>query len=286
MDRFPGYQQVLSLASPTMEAHAGPELSPELARIGNDALAEMADAHPDRFPGFIASLPMNNPDAAVAEAERIIRQQGATGIQIYSNVNGHPLDEPQFLAVIEHLGRLACPVWLHPIRPPTMVDYPSEAISKYDLWWAFGWPYETSVAMARLAFAGLFDRWPNMVIIAHHVGGVLPLMEGRIEAGLDLYGWRNPPETIQFKLKEAPITALHRFHADTASFGSRSAIECGRAFFGVDRLLFATDMPFDPEEGPGFIRTTLAAVQQMDLSDDERLAILRGNAGRLLKLPS
>lgn len=284
MDRFPGYRQVLSLASPTMEAHAGPDQSPELARLGNDALAEMAAAHPDRFPGFIASLPMNNPDAAMAEAERAVHQLGATGVQIYSNINGHPLDEPQSLAVVEHLGRLGYPVWLHPIRPPTIVDYPSESLSRYDLWWAFGWPYETSVAMARLAFAGIFDRWPNLVIITHHVGGILPLMDGRIDAGLDVDAHRNPPEAVKMNLRESPLAALRRFHADTASFGSRAAIECGKAFFGVERLFFATDMPFDREEGPGFIRATLEVINQMELTDAERQAILAGNARRLLKL--
>jgi aminocarboxymuconate-semialdehyde decarboxylase len=244
----------------------------------------MAAAHPDRFPGFIASLPMNNPDAAVAEAERALRELGAAGVQIYTNVNGHPLDEPHYLAIVEHLARLQCPVWLHPIRPPTVADYPCESMSRYDLWWAFGWPCETSVAMVRLAFAGLFDRWPEMVIITHHVGGILPMMEGRIGMGLDLEGKRNPPELVKTNLKEPPLDALRRFHADTASFGSRTTLECGRSFFGASRLLFATDMPFDPEEGPGFIRATLRVLGEMDLPEGERQAILCGNARRLLKL--
>jgi aminocarboxymuconate-semialdehyde decarboxylase len=282
MDQFPGYRQVLSLASPTLEALAGPDRSPELARVGNDALMEMAAGLSDRFVGFIASLPMNNPDAATAEADRAVRQLGAAGLQLYTNVNGHPLDEPAYLAVVEHLAALGRPVWLHPIRPPSVTDYPSETVSRYDLWWAFGWPYETSVAMCRLAFAGLFDRWPDFVVITHHVGGILPMMDGRIASGLDLVGWRNPPEIVTPNLKEPPLDALRRFHADTASFGSRAAIECGRSFFGVDRLLFGTDMPFDPERGPGFIRATLEAIRQMDLSDAERRAILSGNARRVL----
>lgn len=287
MDQFPGYCQILSLASPTLEAIAAPDRSPELARIGNDALCEMAALDPDRFPGWIASLPINNPEAAMAEAERSVKQHGAVGVQFYTNVKGHPLDEPRFLEVIEHAAALECPIWLHPIRPMTTPDYPSEDVSKFDLWWAFGWPHETSAAMARLVFSGLFDRWPNLVVITHHCGGMVPMMEGRIASGLELLGTRNPPhlsDAVLTNLKERPIDAFHRFHADTASFGSRAAIECGLSFFGLDRILFATDSPFDPEQGPGYIRETLRAINEMELNDEQRAAILSGNAERLLRL--
>lgn len=287
MDQFPGYRQILSLASPTIEAIAEPDESPELARIGNDALCRMAAGHPDRFPGWIASLPLNNPDAAMAEIDRSVKQLGAVGVQVYTNVGGHPLDEPQYLQVIEHAAGTGCAVWLHPIRLMTAADYSSERHSKFDLWWALGWPHESSIAMGRLVFAGLFDRWPDLTVITHHCGGTIPLMEGRLKSGLKLLGTRNPPhlaEAVKTSLKERPVDAFRRFHADTASFGSRAAIECGMSFFGVDRMLFATDSPFDPEQGPGYIRETLRAIGEMDLTDSQRTAILSGNAERLLRL--
>lgn len=287
MDQFPGYCQILSLASPTIETVASPVDSPKLARIGNDALCALAAAHPDRFPGWIASLPMNAPDAAMAEIDRAVGELGAVGVQVYSNVRGRPLDEPEYLQVLEHAAAMNCPIWLHPIRPMTHADYASEQVSKFDLWWAFGWPYESSVAMGRLVFAGLFDRWPDLVVITHHCGGMIPMMEGRIESGLQLLGTRNPPgfaDAVRTDLREPPIDAFRRFYADTASFGSVAAIECGRQFFGTDRLLFASDSPFDPEQGPGYIRDTLAAIRKLDLTDAEREAILAGNARRLFKL--
>lgn len=287
IDEFPGYCQILSLASPTVETIADPGQSPELARIGNDALAEMAARNFDRFPGWIASLPMNNPDAAIEETNRIINERGAVGVQIYTNVNGRPLDEPQFLQVIEHAASIDCPIWLHPIRPISVADYSCEEVSKFDLWWALGWPYETSLAMSRLVFAGVFDRWPDLKVIAHHCGGMIPMMEGRIESGLQLLGTRNPPHlanAADTDLQEPPIDAFRRFYSDTASFGSKAAIECGRSFFGNDRMLFATDSPFDPQQGPGYIRSTLVAIDQMDLTAEQRMAILSGNAKRLLKL--
>ncbi len=94
MDAYPGYVQVISLAAPPLEAVAPPDRSPELARVANDAMAELVDRFPDRFVGFVASLPMNHPEAAVQEAERAVRQLGATGIQVFTNVNGEPLDQP------------------------------------------------------------------------------------------------------------------------------------------------------------------------------------------------
>ena len=289
MDQFPGYCQILSLASPTIESIADPDESPDLARIGNDSLCAMAANHPDRFLGWIASLPMNNPEAAMAEIERTVQQLGAVGVQFYTNVQRHPLDEPQYLRVIEHAAAIGCPIWLHPIRLMTSADYPVEDVSKFDLWWALGWPYETSVAMARLVFAGLLDRWPELVVITHHCGGMIPMMEGRIESGLQLLGTRNPPDlshAVKTALKERPIDAFRRFHADTASFGSRAAIECGMSFFGLERMLFATDSPFDPEQGPGYIRETLRAIREMELTDAQRDAILSGNAKRLMGMES
>lgn len=289
MDEFPGYTQILSLASPTVEAIAEPSESPQLTRIGNDSLCEMAAAHPERFIGWIASLPMNNPDAACAEIDRVTTKLGAVGVQVYTNVRGSPIDRPETLVILEHAASRGVPIWLHPIRPMSVADYAEEDVSKFDLWWAFGWPHETSLAMGRLVFSGFFDRWPDAVVITHHCGGTIPMMEGRIASGLQLLGTRNPPhlaEAVHTELQESPIGAFRRFHADTASFGSSAAIECGRAFFGTDRMLFATDSPFDPEQGPGYIRETLRAISELELTSEERTAILSGNAERLFGLES
>ena len=287
MEQFPGYRQVPCLSSPPIEFLAGPEEAPELARIANDSLASLVAEHGEHFPGFVASLPMNNPDAALTEAERAIADLGASGVQVFSNVNGRPLDEPCFLPLFEMMANLDLPVWLHPARGMTFADYRAEEVSKFELWWALGWPYETSVAMARLVFAGVFDRSPRLKIIAHHVGGMIPMMEGRLGPGLDLLGTRTPPEqaeAVKTNLSERPLDALRRFYADTASFGSRPAIECGISFFGDSNVLFGSDMPFDPERGPGYIRETLRAIGEIQLSRQAREDILAGNARRILRL--
>src|SRR5439155_9836451 len=126
MDRYEGYAQVLTLASPPIEALAGPDATPELARLANDGMAELVAKHPDRFPGFVASLPMNNPDAALTEIDRAIDTLGATGVQIFSNVNGLPLDAPQFRSIFDPMASRRLPIWLHPARPASFADYPGE----------------------------------------------------------------------------------------------------------------------------------------------------------------
>lgn len=287
MDEFPGYRQIVSLPGPPVEVLAL-EHAAGLCQIANDALAGEVEASGGRLCGFAAALPMNDPAKACAEARRAVGNLGAVAAQVYTSVGGKPLDDPQFEPVFQTLGELDCPVLLHPTRSILMPDYPSESISKFDLWWAIGWPYETTLAMARLAMSGLFERLPTIKVIAHHVGGYLPMLSGRLGPGMELLGTRNPPgaENLpQPQLAEPPAEACRRFYADTASFGSRGAIECGLEFFGAERLLFATDMPFDPQQGPCYIRSTLAAIDNMNLTESHRAAILAGNARRLFKLP-
>jgi aminocarboxymuconate-semialdehyde decarboxylase len=266
---------------------AGSERSPELARLANDEMAALVARHPERFPGFVASLPMNNPDAALGEIDRAIDQLGATGVQVFSNVNGRPLDLPEHLQIFERLAQRRLPVWIHPTRADRVPDYPHEPRSKYDLWWAFGWPYETSLAMGRLVFSGIFDRHPDLVVITHHLGAMVPFCEGRIGGGLDQLGSRSddPDDAAALKrLKKRPIDYFRMFYGDTALFGAWHGMESGLAFFGADHVLFGTDMPFDPEKGPGFIRDTIGAMERMRASAEDKANIYAGNARRLLRL--
>ena len=287
MDLFGDYVQVLSLAAPPLEALAPPGQTPELATVANDAMAEIVARHPDRFPGFIASVPMNNPEATVREIDRAVGELGAAGIQIFTNVNGRPLDEPDFLPIFQRMAETGRPIWLHPTRTGAFADYATEQTSKFELWWTFGWPYETSVAMARLVFTGYFDRWPDLQIITHHMGGMIPYFAGRIGPGLDQLGVRTDDEdlTVYLKrLKKRPYDYFKMFFADTALFGARHAMECGLKFFGVDQVVFASDFPFDPEKGTFNIRETIKDIDGLPISAAERRQIYEGNARRLLRL--
>jgi len=287
MDAFDGYQQILSIATPPIEALASPSDAVDLARRANDGMAELVTKHRDRFPGFIAALPMNNPEAAVTENVRAVKELGARGIQIFTNVRGKPIVAPEFLPIFETMAGFDLPIWLHPYRGADSPDYKTEDRSLYEIWWTFGWPYETSVAMARMVFEGLFDRFPNLKIITHHMGAMAPFFEGRLGPGMDQLGARTSDEdyTVVLKrLKKRPLDYFRMFYADTALFGAYDATVCGLSFFGVDKVLFASDSPFDPEKGPMYIRETIKIIDRLPISTADRERIYSGNAIRLLKI--
>jgi predicted TIM-barrel fold metal-dependent hydrolase len=288
MKRFPGYKQVLTLSMPPVEFLAGPEESPALARVANDSMAEIVAQHPHHFPAFVASLPMNNVPAALDEMERAIGALGAKGVQIFTNVNGRPLDEPEFFPIFERMAtKHDLPVWVHPARTAKFADYPGEAKSKYEIWWAFGWPYETTAFMARLVFSKVLERLPKLRIITHHLGAMAPFFDKRIRYGYDQFGSRTADEDYGALLKSMakhPVEYFRMFHGDTAVNGSTAAIRCGLDFFGSKRVLFGTDCPFDPQGGPLFIRESIKAIDSLRLPRNDRDGIYFGNALRMLRL--
>ncbi len=287
MDEFGEYRQVISLASPPLESFADAKTSAHLAIIANDGMAELVDRYPQRFPAFVASLPMNDADAAAKELKRAAGL-GACGVQMYSNAAGKPLDAPEFQPLFDELAKRDLGIWLHPARGGDFPDYRTEDKSKYEIWWTFGWPYETSVAMARLVFSGLFDRHPNLKIITHHMGAMIPYFEGRVGYGWDQLGRRSSDGDyagLLQSMKKRPIDYFRMFYADTALFGALAATQCGLAFFGADRVLFASDTPFEPEPGL-YIRETIRVIEALGLSEPVKEQIYSGNARRLLNLPA
>jgi predicted TIM-barrel fold metal-dependent hydrolase len=286
MDEFGEYCQLLSLPAPPIEAMATPEKSPAMAKVANDGLAELVAKHPDRFIGFVASLPLNNPDESVKEMNRAVSELGAQGIQIFSNVAGKPLDAPEFLPLFQEAARRDITIWLHPARGANFPDYLTEDKSKYEIWWALGWPYETSVAMSRIVFSGILERFPNLRIITHHMGAMIPYFEGRVGYGWDVLGSRTSDvdyAALLKSMKKRPIDYFRMFYADTALFGAFAATKCGLEFFGVDRCLFASDVPFEPSPGL-YIRETIRCIEGLDLTREDKNRIYEGNARRMLKL--
>jgi len=280
MDQFDDYQQILSMPSPPIEAFAAPREAVELARIGNDGFADLVRQHPDRFPTFVASLPMNDPDAALLEARRAMGELGACGVQVFTNVSGAPLTASAFMPLFDLMAEFDAPLWIHPARGANVPDYVTEVESKFEIWWTFGWPYETSAAMARIVFAGLFDKHPRLKIITHHMGGMIPYFEGRVGHGWDQLGTRTSAvdlTAVLQTLKRRPIDYFRMFYADTALFGAAAATTCGLAFFGVDRVLFASDSPFEPRPGV-YIRETIDVIDRLPITDEERARIYAGNA--------
>jgi len=134
MDQFGDYRQVISLPNPPIEDLATGKTGIELARIGNDSMAELCAKHPDRFPGFAAAVSMTDMEGSVAEAERAINELGARGVQIFTSIAGRPLDDPEFEPIFAIAAKHDLPLWLHPARTAAMTDYPAEKKSRYEMW--------------------------------------------------------------------------------------------------------------------------------------------------------
>ena len=203
-------------------------------------------------------------------------------------MNGRPLDEEEFFPIFDRMvNKYDLPIWLHPTRTAKFADYASETKSKYEIYWLFCWPYETSVCMARLVFSGMLEKLPNLKIITHHLGAMAPFFDARIGYGMDQLGARTADEDYTVILKRMgrrPVEFFKMFYADTSVNGSKSATRCGLDFYGTDHVLFGTDCPFDPEGGPLFIREVIKAIDGLRLKENDRRKVYFGNAIRMLRL--
>jgi aminocarboxymuconate-semialdehyde decarboxylase len=284
VDSFADYAQILSYPMPPLEVLAKPDQVEDYAKIVNDGFAAICAKDPTRYPGWVAQVPMGAPDAGVREAERAIKN-GALGVQIYTNVNGKPLDRPEFEPFFAAMNANKKPIWIHPVRTAKFPDYLDEPKSKYEIWWALGWSYETTAAMSRLIFSKTLDKYPDLNLIVHHFGGITAMLEGRLGPGWDQLGARTSDEdyeALRKSLKKRPLDYFKQnFYADTATFNARGAALCGFDFYSMDRILFASDCPFDPEKGPGYIRGSIEIIESMNFSKDQLEMLYHGNLERL-----
>src|SRR5262249_48382890 len=145
--------------------------------------------------------------------------------------------------------------------------------------------YETAAAMARMVFSKIIDRHPKLKVITHHFGGIVPMLEGRIGPGWDQLGARTSDEDLSLvrkSLKKRPLKYFkENFYADTAVSGGVPAPHAGLDFFQKDKIVFASDCPFDPEKGTMYIRETLKILDGIDMPKAQRKAIMSGNIERI-----
>jgi predicted TIM-barrel fold metal-dependent hydrolase len=284
MDAAGDCKQILSMANPPLETLFGPPEALELSRVANDELAALVDEHPERFAGAVASVPMNDVEGAVKEIDRAVGTLKMSGIQLYTDVQGRPLDVPEFDPIFAKMAEVDLPILLHPARGPGFHDYLTENESKYDIWRVFGWLYDTAAAMTRIIFAGIFDRHPDIKIVTHHLGGIVPYADRRIEEGYSKMVGLAQAEGRPLPVRRHPYEYYRMFYADTITVGSVPALECGLAFFGADRLLFATDVPFDVEGGAKYLREALHVMDAVDLPAADKRKIYQDNARRLFRI--
>ena len=206
-------------------------------------------------------------------------------MQIYTNVAGKPLDRPQYLPFWKKMNELGAPIWLHPARGAEMPDYIDEKKSLYEIWWTLGWSYETACAMMRLVYSKIMDNHPNLKIITHHFAGIVPMLEGRLGPGNDVMGQRTTDEDyvgLRKSLKKRPLDYFKQdFYADTAAFTAEPATKAGMEFFPVEKIIFASDCPFDPEGGTMYPRETLRILESLNLPKATQDAIYFKNLERI-----
>jgi aminocarboxymuconate-semialdehyde decarboxylase len=286
IDQYDDYRQIITpMPAPLvfdLEALPAPALA-EVVRRNNEELAEIAARHQDRFVGHVAATPITDADAATEEAIRSVRDLGALGVQLEADAVNFPLHEDRYEPLFAAMEELGAAVWLHPCRTPERPGF-APSTGPFLLFFAFGWTFDTTITISHLIFSGLYDRHPNLKLIAHHGGGLIPHFSGRIEmlprlAGLDPSG--SLREGLD-RLQLTPSDYYKMLYVDTAMFGSEHGVRCAVDFFGADRALFGTDTPFDAQGGSYFIPRTTADVEGAVDSKSDRDAIFEGNAHRIL----
>jgi aminocarboxymuconate-semialdehyde decarboxylase len=237
----------------------------ELARVVNEEFAQATARYPGRF-AALAALPLHDPDAAVRELERAVTQLGHHGALLFSNINGRSLDQPEYFPLFEKLAALQVPALLHPTNPATL-----GALADYRLTAIVGFLFDTTAAVMRLVFAGVLERLPALRLIVGHLGGTIPYVAERADRAFEAY------DECRAYISRAPSEYFRRLYYDTVNFNP-DALRLALAFAGAQQLVFGSDYPHQV----GSTGSALAAVRALDISPQERDAILGGNAERLL----
>lgn len=243
--------------------------STELIRAINDGFADAQADYPDHI-SALGVLPLRDPEAALEELDRIAGDLDLAGVGLPSAVRGEKLSQPELEPVFDRLEQLDLTAFMHPGRNAL-----NDSLSGEE--WMFTplaiFPTETTFQLGRLIFDGFFDRH-DFDLVVGHLGGALPYLVGRFERGRDQF--RSDPEVSP----EQPIIEyVKRFYYDSISFHP-PAIESVIETVGVDHLLFGTDYPFGMEK----IEWSLRDIDDLNLEDDDRAAVMGGTAAKLFDL--
>lgn len=264
MDRVGIDVEVLSLSTPNVFfAEAAGQT--EVARIVNDAYAELIAQHPARFKGF-ASIPMDAPDAALRELDRALGELRMNGVVLLSNIRGRALTDPSYRPFFEEANRRRLCIFLHP-----MIPVASEVFNEFVLGPLVGFPFDTSLAVARMCFAGMFRDFPDIRWVIGHLGGAIPYLMDRLDNG-----YRDFAECREH-IDALPSTYLRRLYYDTVSF-SGPALRMVRDLVGVDHMVMGSDYP----HMLGSIDRAVTSIEGLDIAGHEKQAIFSGTALRIL----
>jgi aminocarboxymuconate-semialdehyde decarboxylase len=254
--------RVLSVSAPNVYPFPAAE-QVDIARHVNDALAQYCRAHPKRFIG-LASLPLADVNASLRELDRAIHDLGLKGVAIGSNVDGMPLNDPRFEPLWARINALRLPVVEHPSFPRDTSD-----MGEFELPLRVGLMFDTTLMAARMIYAGIFERYPDFPFVLAHTGAALIMLMERLDNGYRLF-----PDCRKF-IDKLPSEYAKRMYYDTCAFGEQ-ALMFAIGAVGVRQILLGTDDPF--------IGSDTAHVERLKISEDDKAAILGGNAARMFGL--
>ncbi len=259
-------QQILSFTTPGTHIES-PQRSVELARIVNDSLAKIVAERGDRF-AALATLPMNDPEASAVELDRAFGKLGFKGVMLHSNINGVSLSDRRFWPLYEKANSWQAVFYIHPSFPVGV-----EAMTEFWLMPLIGFPFDTTLAAAKLVFSGVVDKFPDLKWVLGHLGGAVPYLAERLDRGY--FAFRECRENI----KTPPSEYLKAFYYDTVNFDVR-ALEFAISFAGADHLVAGSDFPHQI----GSLEKMVTSIEKLGISAKAKAGILGGNAARLLQL--
>ncbi len=264
MDRVGIDVQVVSLSTPNV-FFADAAQQPEVARMVNDAYAELIAKHPKRFKGF-ASIPMDAPDAAIKELHRALDQLKLNGVILLSNIRGKALTAPIYRPFFEEANRMKLCILLHPMLPAN-----SEPFQEYVLGPIIGFPFDTTLAVARMCYDGMLRDFPEIRWIIAHLGGAVPYLMERMDNG-----FRDFAE-CRAKIDQLPSTYLKRLYYDTVTF-SPYTLNLARDLLGADHLVMGSDYP----HLLGSIDRAVSSIESLNIPQQEKQKIFEGTALSIL----
>ena len=259
-------RQVLTFTTPGTHVETPPR-AVQLARLVNDALARVLHERATRFTA-LATLPLNDPPGSVAELERVMTQLGFKGAMLFSNVNGVALADARYEPLWHKADALGAVLYIHPTNPVGV-----DAMTDFWLMPLVGFPWDTTLAAAKLVFSGVVERFPKIRWVLGHLGGAIPYIAERLDRGYEAF-----PECREH-IRKAPSVYLKEFYYDTVNFDP-GALRLAVEFAGPRRILAGSDYP----HRIGSLRAMLDSLRRLDISDEDRAMILGGNATRLLDL--
>ena len=271
MDKYGVDIQAISLTTEVLYGFSADEAA-DMCKISNDANYKLCKAYPDRFVN-ISAISLLDVQSGLKELSRSVNELDCRAAIVATNQDGKGLDSPEYYPFYEKLVEQDLPLLLH---PTFWKSYPLAEEDQWTVMSRYGWPFDSTVAVWRLIFGGVLDRFPTLKIVMHHLGALFPYFQGRIESGLMKLDQKPPKPMAEY---------WKNIYGDSAvSAGPPEVYACGYGFFGPDRVVYGSDYPFGAQAGEKHIGGNLTGLKSLKIPAGDMEKVLGGNAKRLLKI--